>query len=127
MKYRPRTGACEYVNCGHNEGIVLRASGEVELLQATGMPVGLLPGRKYEAGSLQLAPGDLLCLYTDGVTEADNLEQEEFEIERTIECLKAHREEEPEIILDRLFEAIDSFAGGAPQHDDITALVLKRV
>ena len=126
MKYRPQTGACEYVNCGHNEGIVLRASGEVELLNATGMPVGLLPARKYEAGALQLDRGDLLCLYTDGVTEADNLKEEEFEIERTIECLRANREAAPEIILDRLFEAIDSFAGGAPQHDDITALVLKR-
>ena len=126
MKYRPETGACEYVNCGHNEGIVLRASGEVALLNATGMPVGLLPARKYDAGALQLEPGDLLLLYTDGVTEADNLKEEEFEIERTIECLKAYREEEPEIILDRLFEAIDEFAGGAPQHDDITALVLKR-
>lgn len=126
MKYRPQTGACEYVNCGHNEGIVLRASGEVELLNATGMPVGLLPARKYESGALQLDKGDLLLLYTDGVTEADNLQEEEFEIERTIECLRAHREEEPETILDRLFEAIDGFAGGAPQHDDITALVLKR-
>jgi len=126
MKYRPESGACEYVNGGHNEGIVLRASGDVELLNATGMPVGLLPNRTYEAGALQLDPGDLLALYTDGVTEADNLEEEEFGLERTIECLKAHREEEPETILDRLFEAIDGFAGGAPQHDDITALVLKR-
>jgi sigma-B regulation protein RsbU (phosphoserine phosphatase) len=91
------------------------------------MPVGLLPNRTYEAGALQLDPGDLLALYTDGVTEADNLDEEEFGLERTIECLKAHREEEPETILDRLFEAIDGFAGGAPQHDDITALVLKRM
>jgi sigma-B regulation protein RsbU (phosphoserine phosphatase) len=126
MKYRPESGACEYVNGGHNEGIVLRASGEVELLNATGMPVGLLPNRTYEAGALQLDPGDLLALYTDGVTEADNLEEEEFGLDRTIECLKAHRDEEPERILDHLFEAIDGFAGGAPQHDDITALVLKR-
>ncbi|MDR3718671.1 MAG: SpoIIE family protein phosphatase [Bryobacteraceae bacterium] len=126
MKYRPESGACEYVNGGHNEGIVLRASGEVELLNATGMPVGLLPNRTYESGALQLDPGDLLALYTDGVTEADNLEEEEFGLDRTIECLKAHRDEEPERILDHLFEAIDGFAGGAPQHDDITALVLKR-
>jgi sigma-B regulation protein RsbU (phosphoserine phosphatase) len=126
MKYRPHSGQCEYVNCGHNDGIVLRASGEVELLNATGMPVGLLPARKYDAGALQLEPGDVLLLYTDGVTEADNLLEEEFEVERTIECLKANRDEPPEVILDRLFEAIDGFAGGAPQHDDITALVLKR-
>ena len=126
MKYQPKSGVCEYVNGGHNEGIVLRASGEVELLNATGMPVGLLPNRTYEAGALQLDAGDLLLLYTDGVTEADNLEEEEFGMDRTIDCLKAHRQAQPEIILDYLFEAIDGFAGGAPQHDDITALVLKR-
>ena len=127
MQYQPQSGACEYVNGGHNEGIVLRASGEVELLNATGMPVGLLPNRTYDAGALRLDPGDVLLLYTDGVTEADNLAEEEFGLDRAIECLKAHRGEAPETILDRLFEAIDAFAGGAPQHDDITALVLKRM
>jgi len=126
LKYDPASGACEYVNGGHNEGIVLRASGEVELLRATGMPVGLLPNRTYESGSLQLAPGDVMLLYTDGVTEADNLEEEEFGLDRTVECLKAHCAEQPDTILDHLFTAIDDFAAGAPQHDDITALVLKR-
>lgn len=126
LLYRPQGGECEYVNGGHNEGIVLRASGEVELLRATGMPVGLLPRRTYERGAFRLHVGDLLLLYTDGVTEADNPGAEEFGIERTIQCLHRHRGEEPEAILDRLFEDIDGFAASAPQHDDITALVLKR-
>jgi sigma-B regulation protein RsbU (phosphoserine phosphatase) len=126
LLYQPESGGCEFVNGGHNEGIVLRASGEVELLRATGMPVGLLPHRSYESGAFRLHAGDLLLLYTDGVTEAHNPGAEEFGIERTIECLQCHHGAEPEVILDRLFEAIDGFAASAPQHDDITALVLKR-
>ena len=126
LNYTPSSGECQYVNGGHNEGIVLRASGEVELLGATGMPVGLLPKRTYESGTLRLDSGDALLLYTDGVTEAQDIDEGEYGIERATDCLKLHRAAEPEVILDRLFESIDAFAGGAPQHDDITALVLKR-
>ena len=71
-------------------------------------------------------PGDLLFIYSDGVPEACTRENEEFGLERAIECLRSARGEGPEVILDHLFEQIDRFAAGAPQHDDITALVLKR-
>lgn len=126
VQYDPLTGACEYVNGGHNEGVVLRAGGSVELLEATGLPVGLLPKRTYESAQFQMNPGDLLFIYSDGVPEACTRENEEFGLERAIECLRSARGEGPEVILDHLFEQIDRFAAGAPQHDDITALVLKR-
>ena len=127
VRYDPVSGACVYVNGGHNEGIVLRASGEVELLKATGLPIGLLPARTFESADVQLGAGDLLLIYSDGVPDACTLQDEEFGLERTIECLKATRALAPEEILDRLFASIDDFVGAAPQHDDITALVVKRL
>ena len=74
-----------------------------------------------------LGPGDLLLLYSDGVTEADNLEEEEFGMDRTIDVLRAHRDEPAAAIVDHMFHAIDGFAGAAPQHDDITLMALKRI
>lgn len=126
VDYDPLSGECEYVNGGHNEGIVLRRGGAVEMLTATGLPVGLLPGRGYESARFRMEPGDLLLLYTDGVPEACTATREEFGMERAINCLRQAQQREPEQILDHLFEQIDGFAAGAPQHDDITALVLKR-
>ena len=124
--YDPVSGTCEYVNGGHSEGIVLRASGEVELLDSTGMPVGLLPKREYESKAFTLSAGDTMLLYSDGVTDACTVDNEEFGLERTISTLKAiHHLPAPEI-LDALIEAIDAHAAGAPQFDDITAMVLKR-
>lgn len=126
VQYDPLNGACEYVNAGHNEGILLRRDGRVEPLKATGLPVGLLPDRRYDSARFQMQPGDLLLLYSDGVPEACNAAGEEFGMDRAIACLRDTQHREPEQILDHLFEQIDRFAAGAPQHDDITALVLKR-
>ena len=127
VRYDPATGACEYVNGGHNEGVVLRKSGEVELLKATGVPIGLLPKRTFDSAAFHLDDGDLLFIYSDGVPDACTLQDEEFGLEKTIECLRKTRDLSPDEILRRLFEAIDAFVGDAPQHDDITAMVVKRV
>jgi len=126
VQYDPLNGACEYVNGGHNEGVVLRRDGSVDLLRATGLPVGLLPNREFDSARFAMEPGDLLLLYSDGVPEACTRDNEEFGLERAIQCLREAQHQPPEVILDRLFQEIDRFAGGAPQHDDITALVVKR-
>lgn len=124
--YDPETGACQYVNGGHSEGIVLRATGEVDLLESTGMPIGLLPKRQYEARPFALRPGDTMLLYSDGVTDACTVDDDEFGLERTINTLKANRRLPAPAILDALIQAIDEHADGAPQFDDITAMVVKR-
>lgn len=126
LLYNPETGYCEYVNGGHNDAIVLRGDGSVEMLGATGMPIGLLPHREFDSAIAQLNPGDLVLIYSDGVPEAWNVAEEEFGNDRIIECLRQTANLTPERILDHLFTAIDEFAAGAPQHDDITLLVLKR-
>lgn len=126
LLYNPQTGECEYVNGGHNEAIILRADGSVEMLGATGMPIGLLPHREFDSAAAQLNAGDLALLYSDGVPEAWNLAEEEFGNDRIIDCLRETANLPPEEILDHLITRIDEFAAGAPQHDDITLLVLKR-
>ena len=125
-KYEPASGHCRWVNCGHNDGIVLRASGEVEMLACSGLALGLFAGRVYEEQSFDLAPGDLLAIYSDGVTEANNIKEEEYSTERLIEMLRAHRERPAAEIVSEILDDIDRFVGAAPQFDDITLLVIRR-
>ena len=127
LTYDPAGGGCSFVNGGHNDGIVLRADGSVTLLEATGMPLGLFARAEYDEGRVELAPGDLLMLYSDGVPEADNLQEEEFGMDRIIDVLRTHRDLQAAAIVDQMLRRIDEFAGAAPQHDDITLMVLKRV
>jgi len=127
LAYDPETGRAVYVNGGHNDGIVLRTDGSVQLLTTTGLPLGLFPKADYEEGCVTLSPGDLLMIYSDGVTEAQNESEDDFEMERVIEVLKAHRESPASMIVEEMVSQIDAFVGAAPQHDDITLMILKRV
>jgi sigma-B regulation protein RsbU (phosphoserine phosphatase) len=121
------TGAGRYVNAGHNECVLLRhEGGEAELLKSTGLPLGMLPGMSYEEGSFQLSVGDMLALYSDGVTEAYDEAENEWGDERLLEVLKSSRDAAAANIVARVFEELDRFAGAAPQHDDITLLIVKR-
>ncbi len=121
----PATGKCRFVNAGHNEGLVIRKGGEVETLDAGGLPVGLFPSGSYREGELQLEPGDVVALYSDGVNEANDPDDNEFEMERLIEGLRSRADQDAQSILDGIFADVDAFAGSAPQYDDITMLVLK--
>jgi sigma-B regulation protein RsbU (phosphoserine phosphatase) len=127
LDYDPQTGACVYVNGGHNDGIVLRRDGSVELLATTGLPVGMFAKAVYEEGRLQLSQGDLLMLYSDGVPEASDSREEDFGMDRVIEVLKNHRDRSAAELADLMMKTIDAFVGEAPQHDDITLMVMKRV
>lgn len=127
VRYEPESGACEYVNGGHSDGIVLRADGTVEMLTTTGMPIGLFPKREYESKAFTLGSGDVMLLYSDGVTDACTSSHEEFGVERTVEALRRTAHLPAEEIEDRLIETIDEFVAGAPQFDDITVMVVKRV
>ncbi|MBV9211571.1 MAG: SpoIIE family protein phosphatase [Acidobacteria bacterium] len=120
------TGACRYVNAGHNECILMRVNGgETELLKSTGLPLGMLPGSAYEEQAFELKAGDILALYSDGVSEAYNKDEEEWGEDRLREHLQTVAGEPAHKIVRSIFEAIDRFAEGTPQHDDITLLILK--
>ncbi len=117
-------GNCAYINAGHNPPILLRRDGSMTELTTGGMVLGLIAGAKYEAEIVKLEPGDHLVLFTDGVIEARNTKGEEFEMERLAPLLKSHARATAAEILDRLREAVLAFSANAPQHDDITMMVL---
>src|SRR6202167_5175344 len=117
-----------YVNCGHNDPILRRASGAIERLSTGGPPLGLpvfteneLP---YVSGRTQLMPGDLLFVFTDGVVEAVNEVGEELREERLLGSLNVSSGTAAEV-LSRVMTDVTNFVGYARQHDDITALVLR--
>lgn len=119
-------GRLSYVNAGHNPGLVLRAGGGLEQLGSGGLPLGLLPGASYRIQEIALGPGDLLCLYSDGITEAAAPDDEEFGVERLADLLAEGREAPIDDLLSRIGEAVSLFAAGAPQGDDQTLLLLRR-
>ena len=124
--YDPETGSVVFTNAGHNPGILVRAGGATELLGAHGPPLGLFPGRAYGSGTFTLEPGDLLALYTDGVTEAANPEDEEFGTARLVETLVKARGNPVARIEAMLGEALVAFTAGTPFGDDRTFVLLKR-
>ncbi len=115
-----------YVNAGHNPPYLVRDSA-VTALPATGPVVGLLPRVAYRTGSVTLAPGDLLALYTDGVTECESATEEEFGDPRLQEFLLRHAGDDLDAIARALFEELGAFSRGAPRKDDTTVLFARRL
>jgi serine phosphatase RsbU (regulator of sigma subunit) len=120
------TGEVAYANAGHNPPVLIRASGEARMIEGGGPVLGLLPMAPYREMRVQLDPGDLLAIYSDGVTEANNTADEEFGEERLIETLRDHRGEPAETILQAVRTALAAFTAKAPQADDITLIVARR-
>jgi sigma-B regulation protein RsbU (phosphoserine phosphatase) len=122
----PGTGALAYLNAGHNPGLVLHQSGEVEELGSGGLPIGILPGSRYQLKSVTLSPGDLVCLYSDGITECAAPSDEEFGTARLVVLLRELRDRPLQEIVDALDRATTAFAAGQPQLDDQTVVLLRR-
>jgi sigma-B regulation protein RsbU (phosphoserine phosphatase) len=120
------TGVFHYVNAGH-ERIVFAEQGRSyrPLAPPRGIFVGIDPGARYEAASLTLEKGDLLLLYTDGVTEAMNPGRELYTLERLVECAGQGPATCAETLADRITESVQDFAAGAPPSDDVTLVVLR--
>jgi sigma-B regulation protein RsbU (phosphoserine phosphatase) len=125
----PVTLMLECVNAGHNAPLVLRQKldGEAEILrlEADGPVVGLLPFAPYTEQRLQLKPGDLLVTYTDGISEAMTRKEEEWGEDRMMLAAAAARDGSADDVLKAIFAEADKFTDGAPQHDDMTMLILK--
>jgi sigma-B regulation protein RsbU (phosphoserine phosphatase) len=94
---------------------------------ATGVPLGLFPGMTWEELSFTLASGDVLVLYSDGVSEAQTAVFDEFGPERLADIVERQRERLSAEIIDAIVAAIDAFVEGAPQFDDITLMVIRRL
>lgn len=122
--YDPQTRRLHCVNAGHNPPVILRGN-EVIRLEADGPVVGLLPYAPYSEQSLTLEPGDLLILYTDGISEAMSHNDEEWGEDRMIACAGKLKDKSASEVLRSVFKDADAFTAGAPQHDDMTLLVLR--
>jgi len=122
-----RSGRLTYANAGHNRPLWLQINpGEVQELAARGIALGVLEDIELEECEIDVAPGDLLVLYTDGVTEAMNADGQQFGEERLQATVAATPDASAQQILSALMDAVKAFAGDAPQSDDITVLVIKR-
>jgi len=114
-----------YVNAGHNPPLLIRNGGEVESLRTRGIALGVTHYIDLQEAERILRPGDTIVFYTDGVTEAINVEEEAFGERRLIEIVRENSNLPARGIIGKVEEAVVAFAGKEPQFDDITLLVLK--
>ena len=123
--YDPDTRRLTYSNAGHLPALIIRGEQTLQCDEG-GMPIGLFEGATYKTGTLSLAPGDLLALFTDGVTEQPAPGGEEFGEARLADLLRAHLDDPLDAAVQAVLDALDDWRGPVAPHDDVT-LVLARV
>jgi serine phosphatase RsbU (regulator of sigma subunit) len=123
----PLTGTLSFINAGHNPPIISHASGTMEQLAAGGIPLGIAPDAIFREGRTQLHPGDVLVIYSDGVSETQNAAGEEFGAMRLYDVLSRNLGESAAGIRDRIESALTKFAQGTDSVDDITLVIVKRL
>ena len=123
----PLTGRVEYVNAGHNPPLVIRRDGSIEKCAATGMPIGVLKDSSYRSAELELAPGEVLALFSDGITETQKVDDEdEFGDRRFEEFLVSQKDAELGGVFDLLQAELAEYREGAEVGDDVTLMLLRR-
>jgi sigma-B regulation protein RsbU (phosphoserine phosphatase) len=120
------TGELIFSNAGHNPPLVMRAGGNSEWLEDGGCVLGVMPAMKYDAARNCLGTGDVLVIFSDGVTDALNPQGEDFGEMRLEATVKEHRTESSSAILEAVNRAIADWAAGTPLPDDLTVLVARR-
>ncbi len=123
-EYDAVTRKFSFVNAGHNPPIILRGN-EIVRLEADGPVVGLLAGACYGQSECCLTPGDIFIAFTDGISEALNEKEEEWEEEQFIPVAQSCRQMSAKEMIQSVFRAADAFTGSAKQYDDMTLLVMK--
>jgi sigma-B regulation protein RsbU (phosphoserine phosphatase) len=119
-------GTVLYCNAGHPRPVLMHTDGSVERLDQGGPILGPIPNASYSVGIQCMAPGDLMMLFSDGVTEASPDGDEEYGPERLIHAVRTARHLDPTAIVDRIFTDVVEFSQQAPPNDDQTVVVLKR-
>jgi serine phosphatase RsbU (regulator of sigma subunit) len=120
----PEAGVIRYVNAGHNPAFIV-ANGEVHALHSHGLPIGLLPQSRYSVQTAQFAPGSLLAVYSDGISEAENAQDEEFGEQGLQNLLLANASEPCQTLAQRVSAAVEEFVGDLPQKDDQTLVLVR--
>jgi sigma-B regulation protein RsbU (phosphoserine phosphatase) len=123
-RYDPKTRALQYCNAGHNPPLLYRAAPQrtevVQWLQPTGPAIGLIETAQFKSEVITLLPGDVLLLYTDGVTEARNPQEEEFTTTRLVDVIRQHPQQAPADLVRELRSVLQAFTQGHPPADDTT-------
>jgi len=124
----PETGEAQYCNAAHHPLLIFRkSSADFEQIDSEGVPIGIDAGWEYPQTTFSLYEGDLMVLYTDGITEAMNIHDEQFGFTRLKEVIALHAEHGPDEVKESIFKSIDKFVGSASQHDDETLIVLRKM
>jgi serine phosphatase RsbU (regulator of sigma subunit) len=122
-----RDGELVYSNAGHIPPMLARQDGSVERLSGGGVILGVIPSATYEEYRARLAPGDVLLLYTDGVSEAANPRGEEFEEDRLAAVLRESRDRSAQTTIEAIMRSVNDWSAGAPMADDLTVVVARRI
>lgn len=120
------TGSLRYVNAGHDPALLVGRDGGVRQLPGTGLCLGMFAGRSYDVGTAAFGPGEILLLYTDGITESRDAEGHEFGVEGLADAVRAEIDQDAPEILDAVFRRLAEFTGCAEPVDDRTLVVIKR-
>jgi serine phosphatase RsbU (regulator of sigma subunit) len=123
----PATGVLRYASAGHEPALLVRADGTYLKLSAQGIPAGIMPGFAPTIHETCLAPGDVLAIYTDGLTESRNEQGETLGIERLAQTILTYRNLSASRLRDRVDEAVSCFVGRAPAADDLTLVLIRRL
>ena len=123
----PQNHLLSYTNAGHNPPIFVRSDGTLEALEAHGIPIGMFRNVGCELGQIRFEPGDLLIIYSDGLTESTNERGEEFGVACLLDHVWTNRHLRPSELRDGIGEAISRFVGKAHQSDDMTLVIIKRI
>lgn len=121
----PEHGTIQFVNAGHNPCYLL-VNGKMEQMKSHGLPIGILPGTRYLAQTRSFPEGSTVVLYSDGITEAEDIDDNEFGNERLEALLEEHVGCSASLIRDQIADAVDAFVAEAPQKDDETIVIVKR-
>lgn len=122
----PETGALSFLNAGHNPPLIVHSAGTVEQLASGGLPLGIRPNAEFREGRSQMQMGDVLVIYSDGVTEAASPSGEEFGSTRLYEVVSRNIDASAAGIRDRIESALTKFSQGTQAADDITLVIVKR-
>ena len=123
--YHRHTRQIEYINMGHLPALLKRANGEIETLTTDGIAFGVMPLDEVEVKTVFVNPGDILYLYTDGITEAMNQAGEFYGFERFIALIRGIQLEDVDEITERIYENVRDFGRGVEQFDDLTLMVTR--
>lgn len=123
----PKTGSLAFLNAGHNPPLIVHPGGTMEQLASGGLPLGIMAGAEFREGKTKLEPGDVLVIYSDGVSEAVNRAGEEFNATRLYEVVARNLDASAAGIRDRIESALSKFCDGTPAADDITLVIVKRL